>query len=118
MIPSLRTIILERNISADFLFFMRESSTFTSKFYKFNKEDSFFIFFTDDVFWQRPIYGFVNLIAGIGELGLGAIIIPLTRGTVCKRITGNFFSGLELLFFNIRKGTFIYEGKPDWTEED
>ena len=119
MIPSLRTIILERNISADFLFFMRESSTFTSKFYKFNKEDSFFIFFTDDVFWQRPIYGFVNLIAGVGELGLGAIIIPFDKGEqFVKGLQGIFFSGPELLFFNIRKGTFIYEGKPDWTEED
>lgn len=118
-IPSLRTIILERNISADFLFSMRESSTFTSKFYKFNKEDSFFIFFTDDVFWQRPIYGFVNLIAGLGELGLGIIILPLDRGEkFVKGLQGIFFSGPELLFFNIRKGTFIYEGKPDWMEED
>ncbi len=115
-IPSLRTIMLN-NKSNGILFSIRESSTLTSQFYKFNKEDSLFIFFTDDVIWQRPIYGLVNLIAGFGELGFGLGISPFDKGErLIKGMQGIFFSGPELVFFNIRKGTFIYEGKPDWVE--
>lgn len=115
-IPSLRTIMLN-NKSNGILFSIRESSTLTSQFYKFNKEDSLFIFFTDDVIWQRPIYGLVNLIAGLGEFGLGLGVFPFDKGEhLVKGMQGVFFSGPELIFFNIRKGTFIYEGKPDWIE--
>jgi hypothetical protein len=119
IIPSLRTIILNKNSPNGILFSMRESSTLTSQFYKFNKEDSFFIFFTDDVIWQRPIYGFVNLLAGLGEFGLGLCIFPFDKGEhIVKGMQGVFFSGPELIFFNIRKGTFIYEGKTGWIESE
>ena len=116
-IPSLRTMILEKNSSNGRSFI--ESNTLTSKYYKFNNEDSLFIFFTDDVIWQRPIYGILNLAVGVGEVIFGIGILPIDKGKrFVKGLQGVFFSGPELLFFNVRKGTFIYEGKPEWLEEE
>ncbi len=116
IIPSLRAMILKKDSSKDLLISMKELSTLTSGYYKFNREDSFFIFFTDDVILPRPIFGLVNLFAGIGEFSLGICISPFDKGDrLVKGLQGIFFSGPELLFFNVRKGTFIYEGKTDWT---
>jgi len=116
-IPSLRTMILKKN-SPYGLSFM-ESNTLTSQYYKFNNEDSLFIFFTEDVIWQRPIYGILNLAVGVGETFFGIALLPIDKGKrFVKGLQGVFFSGPELFFFNVRKGTFIYEGKPEWLEEE
>ena len=118
-VPSLRSRILSQNSEKGVLFSINESSTITSKFYKFNQEDSIFIFFTDDVLWQRPFYGIVNLVVGIGELGYGIIISPFDKGnTIVKGLQGVFFSGPEIIFFNIRKGTFLYELDGQWKDSN
>ena len=86
----------------------RESNTLLSKTYKSNSNDSFFIFFTDDTFLLRPIYGTFNLIAGISQFGTGLFTLPFDKGYNLKMGGyGVLFSLPELAFFNIRKGTFV-----------
>lgn len=100
---------------------LRESNTISSKIYRFNSDDSFFIFFTDDVFFLRPFMGFFNLLAGIGESSYGVLKLPLDKGDrLLKGIRGVFFSLPELVFFNIRKGTFTVLDKDDlkWLQEE
>ncbi|OCC30170.1 Uncharacterized protein GNX_1315 [Leptospira interrogans serovar Canicola] len=92
--PNLKTRILE-------------SFTFSSSIYKPNKEDHFFPLFTDDVFWGRPLYGTVNLAAGFGTSLIGIFTLPFDQGEkLQKGFQSLFFSLPELVFFNIRKGTF------------
>ncbi len=87
---------------------LKESNTITSSIYKFNSNDSFFIFFTDDTIILRPILGSVNLIGGLGQLTLGIFTLPFDNGKNFKRgVEGSLFSLPELFFFNIRKGSFI-----------
>ncbi|EMK24935.1 hypothetical protein LEP1GSC008_3094 [Leptospira kirschneri serovar Bulgarica str. Nikolaevo] len=92
--PNLKTHILE-------------SFTFSSSIYKSNREDHFFPLFTDDVFLGRPLYGTVNLAAGIGSTLIGVFTLPFDKGEkLQKGFQSLFFSLPELVFFNIRKGTF------------
>jgi hypothetical protein len=87
---------------------VRESNTLLSKTYKSNTNDSFFIFFTDDVYMLRPLYGTFNLMAGISQFGVGLFTLPFDRGRLIKMGGyGVLFSLPELVFFNIRKGTFV-----------
>ncbi|MBM9501615.1 hypothetical protein JWG44_15280 [Leptospira sp. 201903071] len=88
---------------------LRESFTFSSSIYKSNREDPFFPLFTDDVFWKRPLYGFVNFSAGVGLTTLGLFSLPFDKGErLQKGFQSAFFSLPEFVFFNIRKGTFPY----------
>ncbi|WP_201029141.1 hypothetical protein [Leptospira weilii] len=85
----------------------KESLTFSSSIYKSNREDHFFLLFTDDVFWVRPFYGIVNLTTGLGATLIGILALPLDKGErFQKGFQSLFFSFPELAFFNIRKGTF------------
>ncbi len=104
--------------------YIRESNTLSSSLYKSNAEDPDFLFFTDDVFLIRPLYGVINLGWGLGNLGLGIFTLPFDRGKRIKAgIQSAFFSLPELVFFNIRKGSFpnakdprgkkVSELKPD-----
>lgn len=86
---------------------LKESFTFSSTIYKPNREDHFFPLFTDDVFWLRPIYGTVNLGAGLGATTIGVFTSPFDKGErFQKGFQSLFFSFPEFVFFNIRKGTF------------
>ena len=87
---------------------LKESNTLSSSIYKFNSNDSFFIFFTDDTILLRPIMGSVNLIGGISQFSLGIFTLPFDNGNNLKKgFEGSLFSLPELFFFNIRKGSFI-----------
>jgi hypothetical protein len=87
---------------------LKESNTISSSIYKFNSNDSFFIFFTDDTILLRPIMGSVNLIGGVGQFSLGIFTFPFDKGNNLKKgFEGSLFSLPELFFFNIRKGSFI-----------
>ncbi|MCE9500522.1 MAG: hypothetical protein K8R21_08500 [Leptospira sp.] len=98
--------------------FLRESNTISSTVYKYNPDDSFFVFFTDDTILLRPLYGIINLIAGIGETFAGIVYLPFDRGEkLLKGIQGIFFSMPELVFFNIRKGTFTLLSRQSLGEE-
>lgn len=123
MLSSLRTQLLSKN--QDFSAYLRETNTITSAYYKFNSDDSFFIFFTDDVLFVRPLYGIVNISAGVGQAITGAFISPFDRGNqFVKGVRGILFSGTEIFFFNVRKGSFtesagdaeidfLYEGEGE-----
>jgi hypothetical protein len=87
--------------------FVRESNTLTSTLYKKPPEDSAFLFFTDDAVAARPIFGALNVIAGLGVAAAGLATLPLDRGALLTSgIKGALFSLPELAFFNIRKGSF------------
>lgn len=114
-ISSLRSIILQKDPSIQNS--ILESNTITSRYYKFNDEDSWFLFFTDNVFWQRPVYGILNFTLGIGETVVGFGKIPFDDGKqFVKGLQGIFFSAPELVFFNVRKGTFLHETNIEWKD--
>jgi len=89
--------------------YLRESNTLTSSVYRSNPRDSFFVFFTDDLIWPRPIYGAVNLLAGLGQATLGLLQLPFSGpGELVAGAKGAFFSLPELFFVNLRKGSLDY----------
>jgi len=93
---------------------MREGNTLSSTLYKYNDEDSFFIFFTDDTVLLRPFYGAVNTVAGVAESVLGLLALPFDSGKTLKSgVVGILMSLPELAFFNMRKGTYRF--LPDQT---
>ena len=88
---------------------LRESNTFTSTLYTYNTDDSFFVFFTDDSLLLRPVFGLFNTAAGIGQSVFGLLSWPYDTGENLKSgTTGILMSLPELLFFNIRKGSYKY----------
>ena len=88
---------------------LREGNTLTSTVYRYNNDDSFFVFFTDQTRAFRPLFGIANLAAGIFETTAGFFTLPFDKGDhLQKGIRGVFFSMPELFFFNIRKGSFQF----------
>ncbi len=89
--------------------YLRENNTLTSTTYRYNEEDSFFIFFTDDTVLLRPVYGAVNTLAGFGQTLLGLMSWPFDNGQMLHSGgRGVLMSLPELLFVNMRKGSFKY----------
>jgi len=85
---------------------LRESNTFTATSYQRGERDSFFIFFTEDSIWLRPLFGAANLLAGLGETIWGLAKLPVDRGrTLVSGLKGTVMSLPELAFANIRKGS-------------
>lgn len=92
---------------------LRESNTFTAKTYRRAERDSFFVFFTEDPVWLRPLLGAVNLVAALGESAWGIVKLPIDRGqTLVSGLKGTFVSLPELAFGNIRKGS------NDWIADE
>jgi hypothetical protein len=88
---------------------LRESNTFTSTLYAYNPDDAFFVFFTDDNLIFRPIFGLFNTAAGIGQSLFGLLSWPFDAGKNLESgVTGVLMSLPELLFFNMRKGSYKY----------
>jgi len=87
--------------------FLRESNTLTSTLYRRNPEDSYFLFFTDDTIVARPLFGMLNMATGLGATLAGVATLPFDGGkTLWAGLKGVVFSLPELVFFNIRKGSF------------
>ncbi|TGK05812.1 hypothetical protein EHO58_08550 [Leptospira selangorensis] len=96
--------------------YLKESNVFSSSIYRSNPDDHMFVFFTDDIVLLRPIYGIVNLGWGIGNFTVGIFTSPFDKGRRLQNgLQSAFFSLPELLFFNIRKGTFP-GAKPNVSE--
>jgi hypothetical protein len=100
---------LSENINQPYLWF-QEGNTLGSTLYTPRVEDTPFLFFTDDQSWARPLLGVGNLgwatiysVGGIFQLFAGDVD-PLYQG-----LRGMFYSLPELVFANIRKGTYLYE---------
>jgi hypothetical protein len=109
--PSYRKAALMRAYEDDApaLVYLRESNVISSTLYRRNPDDSFFIFFTDDAVLPRPLFGAVNSVAGLGQSLVGLFLAPFDGGRVLSSgAKGVLFSLPELLFFNIRKGSYRY----------
>jgi hypothetical protein len=84
-----------------------EAMTWTSSLYEPQPGDSLFLLFTEDMVWPRPLFGTVNLAYGLGNAAVGLLAAPLDQGRRLKEgVRGAVFSLPELLFGNIRKGSF------------
>jgi hypothetical protein len=91
------------------LVYLNESNVFTSSIYKHNPDDAWFVFFTDDTILLRPIFGAVNTLAATSQSLVGLFNLPFDEGKMIKFGTRGLIASLpELLFFNIRKGSFSY----------
>jgi hypothetical protein len=87
----------------------RESNTLTSTIYFPDRNDSTFLFFTDDRVWPRPLLGALNLAVGLGESALGLLTLPLDGAQRLRAgLRGTLFSLPELAFVNIRKGSMAF----------
>jgi hypothetical protein len=85
---------------------LRESNTLSARTYQRGENDSFFIFFTEDPVWLRPLLGAVNLVAALGESVWGLVKLPVDGGqTLVSGLKGTAVSLPELVFANIRKGS-------------
>jgi hypothetical protein len=84
-----------------------EGNTFTSTIYSPWHADTTFLFFTDDVFWPRPLLGTANVIYAHAHAAGGIVMLPFDHGRHLRRsLRGILFSLPELAFSNIRKGSF------------
>ncbi|WP_367155535.1 hypothetical protein [Methylomonas sp. HYX-M1] len=93
--------------NADFWRGLREANTLTSGVYRWNETDAVFLFFTQDSIWFRPLQGGLNLAAAAGESLFGLFSWPWDDGRHLQHsLKGAAVSLPELLFFNIRKGSF------------
>ena len=87
--------------------FLRESNVVTSTLYRVQPRDSIFLFFTDDLVAPRPLFGAVNLVTGLAASAVGLTMLPVDGGeTLWAGVRGALFSLPELVFQNIRKGSF------------
>ena len=85
---------------------LRESNTLTAESYRRGHGDSFFLFFSDGPRALRPLFGALNLAAGIGESLWGLVQLPADGGeTLVSGLEGALVSLPELVFWNIRKGS-------------
>ena len=105
---------LYKNNKSKFVTYLKESNTISSSLYKYNPNDGFFLFFTDDKVWTRPIYGIFNLSTSLIYSTYGIIKLPFDRGhTLKKGLLHSFYSFPELAFFNVRKGSFPHLKKEE-----
>jgi hypothetical protein len=87
--------------------FLRESNVVTATLYRQQPRDSIFLFFTDDLVPARPLFGAINLVTGLGASAVGLAMLPVDGGEMLwAGLRGALFSLPELIFQNIRKGTF------------
>ncbi len=86
---------------------LRESNTVTSTIYETRFEDTPFLFFTDDGWLLRPLEGAVNFSYAALHGLAGILTLPFdSGGRVYQGLRGMFYSLPEIVFGNIRKGTY------------
>ncbi len=118
-LPSYRKRLLAKsyareNGEADTAIYLRETLTGTATLYHHKREHSAFLFFTDDVFWGRPVYGLANLSYGLGYSAVGLFTAPFDDGARLEAgAKGMLFSVPELVFQNIRKGGYDFVPRGD-----
>jgi hypothetical protein len=110
VVPYRRVRLTEMYASEDpFWVYLRESSTLTSTVYRRGRDDSVFVFFTDDAGLLRPLFGAINVTAGLVASVVGLIALPFDgSATLTAGLKGALFSAPELAFFNVRKGSFDF----------
>ncbi len=90
---------------------LRESNIISSTLYESRSEDTPFLFFTEDALLLRPILGATNFCwAAVNGVG-GVFTLPMDGGErIHQGLRGMFYSLPELVFSNIRKGTYGFAG--------
>ncbi len=109
--PSLRKRKLARMYRSDshLKVYFREFNTVTSSIYRSNPADTSFLLFTDDVLLPRPVFGVLNTTWGLLSAGAGILTLPFDHGSrLSQGFWGVVYSLPELVFSNIRKGSFSY----------
>lgn len=88
---------------------LRESNVLSSTLYERSRDDSLFLFFTEDDWALRPVYGAINLAVGVGGSAAGLVTAAFDRGELLvDGLRGVLASLPELFFVNIRKGSNDY----------
>ncbi len=86
---------------------LREANTFSSTIYEVRSEDTPFLFFTDDGWVLRPLAGVANFSYATLHGLIGILTLPFDRGgRAYQGLRGIFYSLPEIVFGNIRKGTY------------
>jgi len=99
------------------LVYLREFNTVSARHYKFNDQDSAFLFFTDNKVWSRPLFGSLNLLTAATISIYGSFSLPFDSGkTLQNGVMGILMSLPELAFFNIRKGSYKHLVPPRRSE--
>ncbi len=92
---------------------LRESNVLTSTWYERGRDDSLFLFFTEEHIAVRPLYGAFNLVVGLSASAAGLLWAPFDDGELLvDGLRGTLSSMPELFFVNIRKGSsdFVVAG--------
>lgn len=114
-LPSFRQQQLEKMYQQEnnALVFFREFNTLSASDYKFNDQDSTFLFFTDNRVWTRPLFGSFNLLTAATMSIYGGFSAPFDSGAAFNDgLMGIIMSLPELAFFNIRKGSYKHLDFP------
>lgn len=97
----------------DLRVWLRESNTLTSTLYRRDRDDGFFLFFSDDAPWLRPLLGAANLAGALGWSALGIVRLPFDRGAMLRQgLESAVYSLPELGFVSLRKGRMRYGPLP------
>jgi len=108
LLPSYRGLQLEK-LANQPLESLQEISTLSSASYVFNANDAWFLFFTDDTVLLRPILGALNAATAITQSLVGLFSLPFDDGeNLHAGAVGLLMSAPELVFINIRKGSYPY----------
>ncbi len=108
LLPSYRGLQLEK-LAHQPLESLKEISTLTSSSYLFNSDDAWFLFFTDDTVLLRPVFGAFNIATAITQSIFGLFSLPFDDGeNLHAGAVGFLMSAPELVFINIRKGSYPY----------
>lgn len=91
----------------DLWVWLRESNTLSSTIYQSRSKDTPFLFFTDDSLFLRPVQGVFNILYAALHGVAGVINLPFDGGDSFNQAArGVFYSLPELVFGNIRKGSY------------
>ncbi len=107
VLPSYRHFRLAEMAASEppLLVALRESNVLTARTHRDTSEEGFFVFYTDTQVFTRPLFGILNLGAGLLRSALGLAALPLDGGRGLRSgLSGVVFSVPELVFQNIRKG--------------
>lgn len=108
-LPTYRELAIERMLENQnaWRVAITESNIVTSSIYRWHDKDAAFLFFTQDAILPRPLMGATNLAVAAGQSLWGLLSLPWNQGeTLRQGMKGMAMSLPELLFFNIRKGSF------------
>lgn len=92
---------------------LREGNTLTSAIYAHRLRDGAFLFFTQGAGPLRPLLGIANLAWAVAHLPFALLAAPFDAGArLAAAGSGALWSVPELVFVNVRKGSFEWVELP------